>query len=93
MPSSAGGDEPRVRPAAERRIAAENLHERLSFVGGDFFAAVPSAGDAYLLKYILHDWEDVHWRYVTRAWLPATFHWSPGRPAITPPASAHLRSS
>lgn len=27
-------------------------------VGGSFFDAVPAGGDAYLLKYILHDWED-----------------------------------
>jgi hypothetical protein len=27
-------------------------------VGGDFFAEVPSGGDAYLLKWILHDWDD-----------------------------------
>jgi hypothetical protein len=26
--------------------------------GGDFFTAVPSGGDVYLLKHILHDWDD-----------------------------------
>ncbi|KUL38505.1 SAM-dependent methyltransferase [Streptomyces sp. NRRL F-4489] len=25
---------------------------------GDFFAAVPDGGDVYLLKHVLHDWED-----------------------------------
>ncbi len=27
-------------------------------MGGDFFKSVPSEGDAYILKYIIHDWED-----------------------------------
>jgi hypothetical protein len=27
-------------------------------VGGDFFAEVPSGGDAYVLAQILHDWDD-----------------------------------
>ena len=30
---------------------------RLSFVGGDMFADVP-AGDRYILKHIIHDWDD-----------------------------------
>ncbi|MFO1059134.1 MAG: methyltransferase [Dongiaceae bacterium] len=32
--------------------------ERCSVVGGDFFTAVPAGGDAYVLKFILHDWDD-----------------------------------
>jgi O-methyltransferase domain len=27
-------------------------------VGGDFFTAVPEGADAYLLRWILHDWSD-----------------------------------
>lgn len=33
------------------------LSDRIEFVVGDFFEAVPTA-DAYLLKHILHDWDD-----------------------------------
>lgn len=33
---------------------------RLSAVGGDFFVSVPDGGDLYLLKFILHDWDDEH---------------------------------
>jgi hypothetical protein len=35
----------------------EPIRQRLDKVGGDFFRAVPAA-DLYLLKWILHDWDD-----------------------------------
>lgn len=42
--------------------AVEKQHppSALSFdrAGGNFFESVPAGGDAYLLKYILHDWSD-----------------------------------
>jgi len=31
---------------------------RCEFVGGDFFKAVPAGGDLYVMKHILHDWDD-----------------------------------
>jgi hypothetical protein len=31
---------------------------RLAIVGGSFFESVPEHGDAYLLKAVIHDWED-----------------------------------
>jgi O-methyltransferase len=37
--------------------AQKGLAERTKVVGGDFFQSVPSA-DLYLLKMILHDWDD-----------------------------------
>ncbi len=33
------------------------MRDRCEVVGGDFFASVPAA-DAYVLKSILHDWEN-----------------------------------
>src|SRR5262249_13450986 len=33
------------------------LADRIDVVGGDFFQAVPP-GDAYVVKMILHDWDD-----------------------------------
>ena len=27
-------------------------------MGGDFFTSVPAGADAYILKYIIHDWDD-----------------------------------
>jgi hypothetical protein len=31
---------------------------RCATAGGDFFASVPEGGDAYIMKHIIHDWED-----------------------------------
>jgi len=51
-------DMPRVADRARREIAAAGLADRLEFVGGDFFESVPSGADAYLLKHVIHDWDD-----------------------------------
>lgn len=48
---------PTIVPSAEKAAAEAGLSERLTVTGGDFFASVPPA-DLYLLKYILHDWDD-----------------------------------
>jgi hypothetical protein len=34
------------------------LDARLQMVEGDFFTAVPAGADAYVMKWILHDWDD-----------------------------------
>ena len=39
-------------------VAPDDLSGRLAVSGGDFFAAVPAGADAYLLKHIIHDWDD-----------------------------------
>jgi len=38
--------------------AAAPAAERMTAVGGDFFAAVPAGGYVYLLSHVLHDWGD-----------------------------------
>lgn len=50
-------DRPHVAEALTADLAGTELAERLLAVGGDFFTAVPEA-DLYLLKFILHDWDD-----------------------------------
>jgi hypothetical protein len=59
-PSSQGVllDRPPVVERARARLAAAGLGERCTFVPGDFFADVPTGGDAYLLSRVLHDWGD-----------------------------------
>jgi O-methyltransferase len=34
------------------------LHSRMERVGGDFFAEIPIQATAYLLRWIIHDWDD-----------------------------------
>jgi predicted O-methyltransferase YrrM len=51
-------DLPHVAERARALIAAQGLADRCAVASGDFFAAVPPGGDAYLLKMILHDWDD-----------------------------------
>jgi hypothetical protein len=51
-------DQPHVLAGAESFLAAAGVADRCTRVGGDFFAAVPSGGDAYVLSQILHDWDD-----------------------------------
>jgi O-methyltransferase domain/Dimerisation domain len=50
-------DLPTVADRARHALDAEGLAGRAEAVGGDFFVDVPS-GDVYLLKQILHDWND-----------------------------------
>ena len=33
-------------------------HDRMEFIGGDFFESVPAGADAYIMRWILHDWAD-----------------------------------
>jgi hypothetical protein len=47
-----------VIPRARPLVAASSVANRCEVVAGDFFKEVPSGGDAYMLKYILHDWSD-----------------------------------
>jgi hypothetical protein len=51
-------DQPHVAPRAEAQIAAAGLADRCEFVGGSFFDAVPRGADAYLMKHVIHDWDD-----------------------------------
>ena len=36
----------------------DELGDRIECVGADFFEEVPEGGDCYLLKHIIHDWDD-----------------------------------
>jgi SAM-dependent methyltransferase len=51
-------DAPPVIEGARHRIGDEGIAERCEAVAGDFFESVPSGGDAYILKWIIHDWDD-----------------------------------
>jgi SAM-dependent methyltransferase len=51
-------DQPEAAAAGRELLAARGLGDRVDVVAGDFFAEVPADGDLYVLKAILHDWND-----------------------------------
>lgn len=51
-------DRPDVVEVAKGKLASAGIANRCECIGGDFFASIPSGGDAYLLASILHDWDD-----------------------------------
>jgi hypothetical protein len=51
-------DAPQVIEGARPKIEAAGLSERCQTVAGDFFKSVPAGGDAYVMKWIIHDWDD-----------------------------------
>jgi hypothetical protein len=51
-------DTPEGLSQAETTLEREGLAGRLTLESGDFFASVPAGGDLYLLKSVLHDWDD-----------------------------------
>ena len=46
------------------QFARHGLQSRARFVSGDFFVAIPPGADCYLLKSILHNWDDVACRRI-----------------------------
>jgi len=51
-------DLPHVIERAPEVLRAAGVLERCARAGGSFFEEVPRGHDAYLLKWILHDWDD-----------------------------------
>ena len=51
-------DLPHVVERSREAIASARLTDRCSVHGGSFFEAVPSGADAYLMRHIIHDWDD-----------------------------------
>ena len=52
-----GFDLPQVAPVFEEYLAANDLADRVRFVGGDFFEGAIPAADVVLMGHILHDWD------------------------------------
>ncbi len=53
-------DLPQVVAESPPLLEAAGIAERCEIVGGNFFDGVPPGADAYLLKTVLHDWDDEH---------------------------------
>jgi tRNA A58 N-methylase Trm61 len=51
-------DLPRCAEAASKHLRQIGVGDRVEFVAGDFFEAVPAIADAIILKSVIHDWND-----------------------------------
>lgn len=52
-------DRPETIPVAKvKNPAPANVAARLEYVGGNMFSAVPAGADVYIMKHIMHDWDD-----------------------------------
>ncbi|MFH8470868.1 methyltransferase [Streptomyces sp. NPDC017991] len=54
---------PHVATTVEDQARQRGLEARITGIAGDFFDAVPAA-DIYLLKHVLHDWDDASCRSI-----------------------------
>ncbi len=57
-------DAPGVLESARTLLAERGVLSRVSLVPGSFFDGVPRGADAYLLKNVLHDWDDERCRTI-----------------------------
>jgi len=67
-------DQPHVLAGAEQMMAEAGVADRCARVSGDFFASAPTGGDIYLLRHILHDWDDERSIAILRACARAMPH-------------------
>lgn len=51
-------DVPQVIEGAPVLLEKEGVADRVELKTGDFFESVPSGADAYVMKFIIHDWDD-----------------------------------
>jgi hypothetical protein len=51
-------DQPHVAERARAKIREAGMSDRCDAVGGSFFESVAPGADAYLLKHVIHDWDD-----------------------------------
>ncbi len=51
-------DQPHVLEGAKGSEQINAVGNRCELVGGDFFAGVPAGADGYIMKHIIHDWDD-----------------------------------
>ncbi|WP_030671577.1 methyltransferase [Streptomyces rimosus] len=59
-------DQPETVRAARATLAAAGLADRGDTMAGDFFEALPSGADGYVLSAVLHDWDDDAARTILR---------------------------
>lgn len=67
-------DLPHATEGARGHLEQAGVIDRCDIVAGDFFESVPSEGDAYLLKTVIHDWDDEHGCLILRNCRTAAGH-------------------
>jgi len=94
-------DLPRCAEAATKHLQQIGISDRVKFVAGDFFEAVPAIADAIILKSVIHDWDDARSISILRncrAALPSNGklllveRLMPEKPAATDEDKAHALS-
>jgi hypothetical protein len=60
-------DLPHVIETANTLVREAGVAERCELVGVSFFESVPAGGDAYVMKFIIHDWSDTDATRILRA--------------------------
>ena len=53
-------DAPQVLEGAHALLTAAGVIDRCALVGGNFLDSVVAGADTYVLKWIVHDWDDAH---------------------------------
>src|SRR5882724_1468098 len=51
-------DSAQVIEGAQAKVDAAGVGDRCQLAAGDFFESVPEGGNAHILKWIIHDWND-----------------------------------
>jgi tRNA A58 N-methylase Trm61 len=49
-----------VIEGAGNLLEKEGIKNRVDLIKGDFFESIPTGADAYMMKHIIHDWDDKH---------------------------------
>lgn len=59
-------DVPTVIEGAGALLDGEGVAARVETAAGDFFQSVPAGGDLYMMKHIIHDWDDARARAILK---------------------------
>jgi hypothetical protein len=51
-------DAEQVISGARPKLEAAGIADRCATIAGNFFQSVPAGGEAYIMKWIIHDWDD-----------------------------------
>lgn len=53
-------DQPHVVTGAQKILESVSVSDRCQIIGGDFFEAIPTTGDLYIISRVLLNWDDEH---------------------------------